>query len=423
MLSRRFLRLLSFLVVLCMIAFVGMQQSWQNHRQYHRNLFQLKGKGIKVEKSRKRSNRLKLHNAHQDPSKLHRRTDQALAALRSSNYASLQNSTLFQNSFTFYSIFAGRKDPLEIQLSYVQKMLNDESIDEVHIWDYTCKQYATPPQTGKNKIYKMKGNMEQRPPTTEAILNAQYLRKTVLELDPRIFIVKPELCIWEEYYNFYSQNMRSTDVLIKADDDIVFVDTRRMKGFVETIRRFPEVFLWSANVINNGMAAVFQKNDGVLPRDVVDTDAEVVHFLGESCLFRRPDKGRQIHELFLENPEAFLTPLPGKELRRVRSRLSINFVAFLGKNMDQAAKYVTKADGDDETGLTQRASGRAYKETLMMYMPLVASHASFSPQRMGYDIYQLYSSNQERLHEVINNGQNDTWSLPHEIELPVKYNV
>mmetsp|Transcript_26794 Transcript_26794/g.39640 ORF Transcript_26794/g.39640 Transcript_26794/m.39640 type:complete len:431 (+) Transcript_26794:79-1371(+) len=389
-------------------------------QQPHRRLVQLNGKG-RVGSIRARTTRsniqVSLRNKHHEPSKLHRRKEEARAALRAGDDNLHSNSTLKKTPLTIYSIFAGRPEPLEIQMPYIQELLNEEIIDEVHIWDYTCKQYALPKFKGKDKI---KMNQEERLPTPAALEAARFLRETLLEIDPRIFLITPTQCVWDEYYRSYERLMRDSDVLIKADDDILFVDTHRVRDFVKTVRKFPEVFLWSANVINNGISAGLQKNDGLLPLHVVDMKIEVNNPVTEHCLFRQADYGREIHHKFLRNPMSFLTPLPGKELRLIRSRLSINFVAFLGKNMDRVATYVEKAEDDDELGLTRHASEGWKKEKLVVYMPLVVSHASFGPQHIGPDMYELYRNNAERLKS---SKRADEWKMPQEFQLPIRHNV
>ena len=53
-------------------------------------------------------------------------------------------------------------------------------------------------------------------------------------------------------------------------------------------------------------------------------------------------------------------------------------------------------------------------ETLMMYMPFVASHDRFGPQGIGGKVAQMY----ENSGPIVNY---DEWQLgdPHEVELPV----
>ena len=52
--------------------------------------------------------------------------------------------------------------------------------------------------------------------------------------------------------------MKDDDVVFKLYGDIIYADMFRLDGFVELICAKTEVYLWSANVVNNGKPDVFQ---------------------------------------------------------------------------------------------------------------------------------------------------------------------
>lgn len=131
-----------------------------------------------------------------------------------------------ENPLVFYSIFAGREATLELQLPHILKLLEQNIVDEVHLWDFSCKQ--------KREIKNWFGNGKN---------DTEFLWEKMWPKDERIYIVEPARCSWRDYYEYYSNLLHGGDVLIKADDDILFVDTSRVQGFVDTIRNFPQVYL------------------------------------------------------------------------------------------------------------------------------------------------------------------------------------
>jgi hypothetical protein len=283
---------------------------------------------------------------------------------------------------TIYAVFSGREEHLRLQLPYINKLLQFGNIDEVHFADYTCKSQES------------------------QSANRAYL-KSIASTSDKIFIASPLFCVWNDYYDFYASSLRGDDVLIKADDDIVFVDHTRFSGLIHSMRRHPEVFLWSANVVNNGKSAVFQSWDGTLRHVNISAEEELgpePHHMG--ALFLNASVGIAIHQEFVTHPTRFFVS-PSRLFRRVRSRISINFIAILGQNLGRASHYVNKASGDDEHALTRMASSIPWNETLIIYMPLVVSHASFGPQKIGANVSAMYDGRE------IRNTLN--WSLPENV--------
>lgn len=321
------------------------------------------------------------------------------------SWSSLHTPSQEREPKVFYSIFAGREAPLRIQFEYIKEMLDEKIIDEVHIWDYTCYKY-----------------------NTNGVQDKKFILKTLWPMDNRIYYIRSQTCGWYEYYKFYHQNpLHPRDVLIKADDDIVFIDTSRFAGFVRTIRFYERVFLWSANIINNGMSAAFQELDGVIDGGLVVVPEEERVVTNHSkmmeiepacpnqlsaCLSMNGTRGKALHQAFLEAPTNFTTPVPGKELRLMKGRCSINFIAFLGQNFPRSLTHLHNnphgdaVGGNDEVALTL---GVAEIEENAIYMPLVVAHGSFGTQGLWVDNYafKLYREAMPKLKNV-----KFSWNIP-----------
>ena len=273
-----------------------------------------------------------------------------------------------------YSIFAGRRDPLAIQLPYILKLLEKGVVDEVHVWNYTCRgPYRNPPDN-------------------------QYLNEVFLPANQSgIFLMRdPPQCEWTTFYDFYALFLtrHDRDVLLKVDDDIVYVDTSRVSAFVHEIRSFPQVFLWSANVINNGKAAAFQTMDGLLSGNAAVSMKDELGPRGKSLgkVYNNGSLGLAIHQEFLADPKKFFQPV-NPIVRRVKGRLSINFIGMIGRQLQRAALLASKHHPDDEKALTTVASFQ--NETVLIYTPLLAAHASFRVQyilQKACDLYRHYNT-------------------------------
>jgi hypothetical protein len=166
-------------------------------------------------------------------------------------------------SKTIVTVFAGRKDRLDILIRYLSLALDYNIIQEVHLWDYA--------RTAEDSI----NLLSYRNNDQGIFIKSRYtLRKG-----------------WYDYYEFYADYaiMNPFDIIIKCDDDIVFIDIFKLPYFIDVLRREEEsddeggesqeekqksflshypiingVLL--ANVINNGVTTYYQqKVFGIIP--------------------------------------------------------------------------------------------------------------------------------------------------------------
>jgi len=404
---------------------------------YHGSNYMIGARGAYMEEE----TYTKLLNKNGELSILHRRKDPRwLSSSLSKIWKKNDTNNFEKNNITetqelkpivIYSIFAGRKSSLDIQIQYLKKLIYNNIIDEVHLWDYTCYQGGL-------------GN--------HAMSQSMYLRTEILNQDSRIYIIKSKQCKWQEYYDFYGGDthddnnnektsscrpslLQQDDVLIKADDDILFVDTSRMKGFIETIRAFPQIYLWSANVINNGISSALHIMDGLIPTEAyypkIEDEINCPH--SKDCLYRDGSMGKKLHDYFVNDPSKFLQyPPPGKELRLIQGRMSINFVAWLGCHNTQKTLHYLKVrgpagdfgGGHDEIAITKVASEQ-YQEKIIVYMPLVVAHASFNPQNIHDDAVNIYREKGMYIHDnsISIIDKNINCSFPEKLVIPTQANI
>ena len=161
--------------------------------------------------------------------------------------------------------FAGRRRYLEILFVYVQKLMNSGHIHEFHIWDYTRE-----------------------------IEDTKFIRDFSLK-DPRFRLMSVFSRIsWREYYDFYTRE-RYPDpmtVIVKCDDDIVFIDVEQFPVFIERRRRNSDYLLGSAMVMNNPVCNCMQLSIGMISNEYFNYD-------DVAKLFHKPDVATLIHRYFL----------------------------------------------------------------------------------------------------------------------------
>jgi hypothetical protein len=174
----------------------------------------------------------------------------------------------------------------------------------------------------------------------------------------------------DQYYNANYESYQN-DIFLKCDDDIVYFDLERLADFVAFRKEHEEFFLVSANVVNNGVCAYFQQALGLLPPTSLQFELPPGGLCGS--LWAEGHKAEALHDLFLRAPDAFMP----KQAQAIvwNERISINFVAFLGRDLI----HIPDVSGDDEHDLCYGVRKRARKQNCIS-MNFRAAHLSFWKQ-------------------------------------------
>jgi hypothetical protein len=188
---------------------------------------------------------------------------------------------------------------------------------------------------------------------------------------------------WKNYYNYYNDKKFENDVIIKCDDDIVFIDLCKFPKFIEFIRNNDQDLVF-ANTINNGVSSYFQQNNfNLIPKDVMDLEYPDGGFNG--TLWASGKKGESLHNYFIDNYKKFLDYEYNNEIIQIHTRFSINFFGYKGKNWNKIADCFQ----DDEYSLTvDYVQNRQFKN--LFYSDFYVSHLSFYKQiETGIDLIDL----------------------------------
>ena len=189
------------------------------------------------------------------------------------------------------------------------------------------------------------------------------------------------------YYEYYAQNVSKNDVILKVDDDIIWINISEFKCFVKFIFKSSDTFLVSANIVNNGVIAHLQQKLGVIPSSV--GYFEYPKGGKDGSLKSSPTKTYKIHQYFVTHKSEFYR----EEVIQFKERLSINFFGFIGKHAKKMSEMVEKNQPSDEHAITTLANKWA---TEVIYMRFVVAHVTYwyqnlKDKKLGSKILKLYS--------------------------------
>jgi hypothetical protein len=209
----------------------------------------------------------------------------------------------------------------------------------------------------------------------------------------RLFVAGPEVyyprdaMFYTAAYRYYvaQRDRYQNDILLKCDDDIVYLDLDKLGDFIEFRKNNRQYFLVSASVVNNGVCAHFQQSIGAIPQWM---SCELPP--GGMCgtLWSSGTKAEAVHNLFLESPAAFKR----EKSREViwNERMSINFIALLGEDLI----HIPDITPDDEHDLCYGVRKRAKKQNCI-HPDFVTAHLSFWKQDSAMNIRRLLEKYQE----------------------------
>jgi hypothetical protein len=300
-----------------------------------------------------------------------------------------------------YTVFAGRKDRLLLQEPYWVEMIRIGAITEVHLWDYTRGGLHNPDRKHLQHLARKYSSFLTIMDPFNIDMNETYwhdLNTTLKEAievgdNGRARLSNGALRGYSEYYKYYAKNPYN-GIIIKADDDIVWINSTMVRPYAEFLWNHSDIFLLSASVVNQGLCAYYQQLHGAIPRSylhlpfasngmgqIIANGTEALklhkHFLSSETVRRR---------FFITNPEYI----------QFNYTINVNFVALRGHAFGQVWELILdkleqRGRYYDEGTLTWDAI-RKRQKTEGIYMPLVVSHAAYSHQRESdKEIMKLYT--------------------------------
>jgi len=196
--------------------------------------------------------------------------------------------------------FAGRRRYLEILVKYVDKLIAKGLVDEFHMWDYT------------------------RDPEDAVWIRENCQRFKIFEVQDK--------SLWKEYYMHYAKIKypNPDTVLIKCDDDIMFIDIDQFQSYIDKRRANPDNLLAFASIVNNKVPCITQHGFGQWPEMQIE-EIDNLYFSGEICA--------RLHNYFIKNHDDFLkisrglTDFKCTVHKNLCALVNINFFAILAKDL------------------------------------------------------------------------------------------
>jgi hypothetical protein len=252
-----------------------------------------------------------------------------------------------------FTIFAGRKRYLECLTRYLDTLLKRGFVTEVHLWDYV------------------------RDPADRNYLHELTQKKGYIYMKPQAGMRN-----WDAYYAYYTKSEYAEhDILIKCDDDVVYLDVDMFAEYLNEVR---EGGLYFPNIVNNDACGYIQVKYGVHQHI---SDVDIVPEYGLTPIpmtgtkrgwYQRHDRAVAIHEEFLKNPDKFKI-----NARPViwAGRISINMFAGRFNTIKKYyAIYLKHRGSDDDEGFLTVNLFR-YTPGVTVIVPFFrAVHFAFGPQ-------------------------------------------
>jgi hypothetical protein len=178
---------------------------------------------------------------------------------------------------------------------------------------------------------------------------------------------------WTNYYNYYDKPEYKDDIIIKCDDDILFIDLSRLGEFINYTKTTDNNLVF-ANTINNGVSAYYQQHKfNLIPKELMELEYPVNGLCGS--LWESGTKAEQLHNYFIDNYKSFLDYNYNNEIISITTRYSINFFAIKGSDWN----IIKDCGNDDEHNLTiEYVKNNKLKNVL--YTNFYVAHLSFYMQ-------------------------------------------
>ena len=339
-----------------------------------------------------------------------------------------------------YTIFAGRKNRLLLQEPYWLEMYRIGAITEMHVWNYVTG-FGGEEEKAENLAYLH--SLPQKYPfittmdprdvpmnETRWFDTSRAFREEKVDFidenDGTIHLKEPHYRGYSEYYKYYATHPYD-GVIIKADDDIVFINTTMVPAFTEYLWSHEHVWLLSANIVNQGLCAYYQNKFGdAIPESVMPTEFPNATISPFGAIHKDAAQAMRLHEHFLASEanrqKFFITEPEFIPFHDTVKTININFIALRGDVWYEAWEIIQDMLEKvklyyDEGAITSRAINTRGK-VQGIYMPLVVAHAvahaSFSHQAELHReiLLQWYKWAKNERAALYANVSLDEWKAP-----------
>ena len=233
------------------------------------------------------------------------------------NYNEIYNNYNIQ-----FCVFLGREKNLKILHPYIEYALDNKIIKEYHMYNFSRNMNDNNFILSEyNRLYNIYNNQI-------FIYNNINLNRTKQD--------------WSPFYKNISKS-KSNDVIIKCDDDILFIDMIALKYAIIDRINDKISFIIHSNCINNGVCAYYQRN-------LFNNIKEQLNIYPKGgilgIIFEKPELAYVMHKQIINDLLKDINNIQKYFIKNeyITTRISINF--FLINGID--AKYLCDITTDDE---------------------------------------------------------------------------
>ena len=258
-----------------------------------------------------------------------------------------------------FCVFLGREKNMKILHYYLEEALKNNIIDEYHMFDFS--------RNNDDHLFIM--NEFNR-------LKLIYYNKIYLHNydDNEIILKKPRVKTdWNPFYKTISK-WSDNDIVIKCDDDILFIDINSLKNAINDRIEDKISFLIHSNCINNGVCAYYQKD--LFPKLKNELNKYPTGGI-MGILFEKPELAYVLHNQFLSDLLMNMNNLDKYILDDIyiTTRISINFILINGSDL----KYLEDVSIHDEYELSSLIPEKLLRPNKIKG-DLITSHLSYTFQ-------------------------------------------
>jgi hypothetical protein len=254
-----------------------------------------------------------------------------------------------------FCVFLGREKNMKILHSYIELSLINNVINEYHMYDFSRN-------INDHNFILLEYNR----------LKSIYINKIYLyNFYKGVQFVKTN---WNPFYKQIATNSADDDIIIKCDDDILFIDVYSLKDAIIDRYNDKESFLIHSNCINNGVCAYYQRH--LFPK--IQNELNTFPKGGiMGILFENPIIAYSMHNQFytdilnnIENLNKYII-----DDIYINNRISINFILINGRD----AKYLSDVSYSDEYELSSFIPEQLLRPNKIKGN-LITSHLSYTFQ-------------------------------------------
>jgi len=294
-----------------------------------------------------------------------------------------------------FCVFLGREKNMNILHSYIEIGLKKEILDEYHMFDFSRN------LNDHNFI------LDEYNRLSNIYINQIFLHNY---LENNIFLSKnKEKTDWSPFYKIISSTSKDNDIIIKCDDDILFIDIYQLKNAIIDRYNDKESFLIHSNCINNGVCAYYQSELFPNVKDKLKIYPKG-GILG--ILFEKPEIATALHMQFTNDLILSFNNINNYILddNYINTRISINFILLNGID----AKYLSNVSYNDEYELSSLIPERLCRYN-KIFGSLITSHLSYSFQDKIILKNNNVINNYTKLRDIYINLKNHSCSIYNKI--------